>query len=320
MPDPATCGMADDTRATFSNFGAVVDVAAPGVCIASTGRAGGYVTMSGTSMASPHVAGAAATYIAQRGLAANGDRARLVREAFRGEWGAGQASPCGFSGGRSAEPVLVMGGCPSGGDTVPPAGVALTARPDSGTVQLSWSAATDASGIAAYRLYRATGTTGAFSLRATLPATATGHLDTGLVNGTVYRYSVTAVDGAGNAGGSAVVSATPRDVTAPAAPVLAAVGHDRSVTLTWPGVTDASGIRGYQLWRAVPGSAVRPAHHRGGHGADLLRHRPGERCDVRLPPAGGRRCGQRLRVVVHGGRGTRGRPRAEPGGADGRPR
>ena len=245
----------DDTRATFSNFGAVVDVAAPGVCITSTGRAGGYVTMSGTSMASPHVAGAAATYIAQRALPATGDRARLVREAFRGEWGAGQASACGFGGGRSAEPVLVMGGCPSGGDTVPPAGVALTVRPDAGTVQLTWSAATDASGIASYRVHRATGTTGAFALRATLPGSATGHLDTGLVNGTVYRYSVTAVDGAGNAGGSSVVSATPRDLTAPAAPAPAAVGHDRSVTLTWAAVTDASGIRGYQVWRALPGSA-----------------------------------------------------------------
>ena len=252
---PATCGTADDTRATFSNFGAVVDVAAPGVCITSTGRAGGYVTMSGTSMASPHVAGAAATYVAQHGLAATGDRARLVREAFRGAWAAGQASACGFGGGRSAEPVLVMGGCPAGGDTVPPAGVPLTARPDAGTVQLTWPAATDASGIAAYRVYRATGATGAFALRTTLPGTATGHLDTGLVNGTVYRYSVAAVDGAGNAGGSAVVSAVPRDLTPPAAPALAGVGHDRSVTLTWPAVTDPSGIRGYQLWRALPGSA-----------------------------------------------------------------
>ncbi len=49
------------TKASFSNFGqGVIDVAAPGSNVYSTVPGGSYSSMSGTSMASPHVAGVAA--------------------------------------------------------------------------------------------------------------------------------------------------------------------------------------------------------------------------------------------------------------------
>jgi subtilisin family serine protease len=57
---------ADDAFASFSNHGPDVDLIAPGACIESTVRHQSFATFSGTSMAAPHVTGAAALYLASR--------------------------------------------------------------------------------------------------------------------------------------------------------------------------------------------------------------------------------------------------------------
>ncbi len=53
-----------DAKSSFSNYGSVVEIYAPGSSITSTWLNSGTNTISGTSMASPHVAGVAALYLA----------------------------------------------------------------------------------------------------------------------------------------------------------------------------------------------------------------------------------------------------------------
>jgi serine protease len=80
FPDAVSVAAVDQklAHATFSNFNAQVDISGPGVDVLSTVPGNGYESFQGTSMACPHVAGAAAKIWAARPQCTN----KQVREAL----------------------------------------------------------------------------------------------------------------------------------------------------------------------------------------------------------------------------------------------
>lgn len=99
VPQAITVGATDakDARPAFSNYGSAVDLFAPGVSITSAGITSdtATATYSGTSMATPHAAGAAALYLADHPRATPAQVAKvLVKEAATGKVsGRGLGSP-----------------------------------------------------------------------------------------------------------------------------------------------------------------------------------------------------------------------------------
>jgi subtilisin family serine protease len=83
-----------DARASFSNYGGCVDLFAPGQEMTSTWLSGGTKTISGTSMASPHVAGIAALVLQANPAASPSTVAGIVKaDAARSKLSGTKGSP-----------------------------------------------------------------------------------------------------------------------------------------------------------------------------------------------------------------------------------
>ncbi len=69
----------NDVKASFSNYGSIVDISAPGVSVLSS-TGGSYAAWSGTSMACPHVSGVAAVILSQDPTLTNAEVDQRIKD------------------------------------------------------------------------------------------------------------------------------------------------------------------------------------------------------------------------------------------------
>jgi subtilisin family serine protease len=198
-----------DARSSFSNFGTCLDIYAPGSSITSAWHTSDTATntISGTSMASPHVAGVAALYLGCNPTATPAQ----VEQALEGNattgvvTSPGTGSPnlllysgfisCGGTPGDTTAPTTSVT-APTGGSTV------------SGTAVTVSASASDNVGVTKVDFFAGTTLIGSDT---TSPYSISWN-STGVANGT-YSITSKAYDAANNVGTSAGVSVTVSNTT-----------------------------------------------------------------------------------------------------------
>lgn len=242
-PSAVTVGATGNTdaRASFSNWGACLDLFAPGVNItaALNGTATSSTVKSGTSMAAPHVAGAAALYLAATPGATPAQVAAALVDAAR-------QSVVSSAGTGSPNRLLQTS---SFGAATPDAPAAPTAEALNASARVSWAAPASEGG-APVTGYRVTVHAGAVvSATVNVGADLRSVVVAGLRNGTSYTARVQALNSIGASPPSAPSSSfTPFVARVPEAPTrLNVVRSDRTLTATWAAsVPGSSPTTGYQ--------------------------------------------------------------------------
>ena len=197
-----------DGRAFFSNYGAAsVDLGAPGVDILSTTIGNTYSFSSGTSMATPHVSGAAALVLSRCTL----DTAELKSTLLSTVQPVAALASLTTTGGR-LDVNSAIRSCMA--PPSQPTGLMATGR--DGSVALSWSSVAGATG---FTVKRSETSGGPYTSIAT-GVSSTTFIDTAVVNGRTYFYVVAASNGLGTSDDSNEASATPK---APADLVVSAL-------------------------------------------------------------------------------------------------
>lgn len=230
-----------DARASFSNWGSCLDIFAPGAGItaALNGTASSSTVKSGTSMAAPHVAGAAALYLAAYPTATPAQ----VTAALTGS--ARQTAVTGAGSGSTTRLLQTS----TLGAAAPDVLAAPQVQALNASARISWDAPAGDGGspVTGYRVTVFAGTRAAAT--ADVAASERSAVISRLRNGTAYTARVQALNliGASTASAPSAVF-TPFVPMAPSAPTRLSVARsDRTLTATWvaakPGTSPTTGYR-----------------------------------------------------------------------------
>ena len=234
VTEAVTVGATDinDGFAYFSNYGSIVDISAPGVNITSDWNTSSTATntISGTSMATPHVAGAAALYLEANPTASPA----AVQTALKSN-----GTPNMITGLPAGTVNLLLYSLIVTGPPPPAPSTPLLSSPADASTgistspTLSWQAS---SGVSSYSVQVSTAANFSTLAYNQTGITSTSTAVTGLAGNTTYYWRVNAT----NAGGStsSLTYSFTTVVSAPSAPILASplnasTNVSRSPTLTW---------------------------------------------------------------------------------------
>jgi subtilisin family serine protease len=237
-----------DLKAPWANYGAQsVDIGAPGVAILSTFPGAAYRTLSGTSMATPHVTGAVALLKAYNPALTGAQVKNLILQSADSV--PGLQGLC-VSGGRlNIARALALAAPPASTPPAAPTGLAV-AGVTANQVSLTWK--DNAPNEDGYLLLRADDGSANYAQVASLPANSQSGADNSVLPGHTYAYVVQAYNTAGS------TTAGPVTVTTPSPPAAPSGLHATSVTasrvdLAWQ--INSSDDAGFNVYRAEGASA-----------------------------------------------------------------